>query len=314
MTEEEHRRLSEALRDAKVIKGVRENLLKAQKSLEPDDTKTSVQQAHDALEALLRELCGQLLADTRISLPEDKRFDRMKFTDYMKALQRVILVGSEQSNFYHFNDVRVAVKHQSGVKPHREEAEAFIGGVTEFMRRLGLWSEVEVEPAKAAVEPVPIETGGRESMTAKHAILMVLADRGEMDASSLYDEAQKYYRGDRRALMAARWRLEAEEDAIWFVQSRGVYKLRSETKRELESDQEDTSLLTGRLALLTALAQHNGELSASDLYDAAEPMCDCARNSLAGIRSQLEDEGLLMYIQTRDTYKLTRAGRQELES
>jgi hypothetical protein len=124
-----------------------------------------------------------------------------------------------------------------------------------------------------------------------------------------YDEAQKYYKGDRRALMAARWRLETEEDAIWFVQSRGVYKQRSGTKREREPSEK----MTGRVALLSVLARHGGELPVSELFDVAEKMCACTRNSLAGIRSQLETDGLLTYVLSRGTYKLTRAGRQEVE-
>jgi hypothetical protein len=150
-------------------------------------------------------------------------------------------------------------------------------------------------------------------MSAKGAILKVLEDNGEMGASALYDEAQRYYAGDRRALMAARWRLETEDDAIGFVYARGVYKLRSGARSTHKPSRASASGLTGREAILRALADNDDELDASSLYDAAEKMCDCRRNSLAGIRSAMEEDGLMMFISTRGTYKLTRAGRKELK-
>lgn len=87
------------------------------------------------------------------------------------------------------------------------------------------------------------------------------------------------------------------------------------TRSSMEESEGESSgdLYTGRAALLVALAQHKGELSAGELYDEAEELSSCQRSSLYAMRDQLEQEGLILYISTRDTYKLSREGRQELE-
>lgn len=62
MNEEQVKTLAGDLRNAAAVRAARESLEKARASAEEDDTKTSVQQAHDALEGILHEICSHLVS------------------------------------------------------------------------------------------------------------------------------------------------------------------------------------------------------------------------------------------------------------
>lgn len=319
MSDTELLSLGQALKGSLAGTSAHRMLINAKTALKEGDSMAAIIMAHCAIESLLRRCAFELEREGKLRRPPDLKTDleKMGLYEYLKTACAEFFIPSERHDLLDCNHARNAAYHKSipqdlGVVARLVELTDGLG------RRLGLWTEDKVEtPTVEARVPefepdLRVPGGDSGGLSAKDAILRVLADRGEMDASSLYDEAQKYYRGDRRALMAARWRLETEDDVIWFVQSRGVYKLRSGTKTELEADQKHTGRLTGRLALLTALDE-NGDLPASELYDAAEEMCDCTRKSLTGILSTLVTEGLVLYSSTRDTHKLSREGRQELE-
>ncbi|UCG43804.1 MAG: hypothetical protein JSU73_04090, partial [candidate division WOR-3 bacterium] len=68
---------------------------------------------------------------------------------------------------------------------------------------------------------------------------------------------------------------------------------------------------TARTAVLLALSDNDGELPASVLHDSAEGLTHACRRSVVDARYRLEQEGLLRKIETRRSYRLTRAGRTE---
>lgn len=321
MKEEQLTALAGDLRDAAAVRAARESLEKARASAAQDDTKTSIQQAHDALEAVLHEVCSHMLSHglteaTKDKEGKDKPVNKLTFTDYMKTLETTLLVGNERSDFYHYNEVRVAAKHQGGVKPHQDEAVGFVGAVTDFIRRLGLWPEASLSAAvpQPVQVPPPREEVVRKSLSARDAILKVLRRDGELAARTLYDRAEKLFKGDRRTLIAARWRLENEDDAIFYVVTHGAYRLRSGVKKELAAEEKRAERgPSGRDAVLLALAANDGEMEPEDLYDAAQKLHGGDRQAVRSGRYQLVSEGLVRLVETRGTYKLTRAGRGAVE-
>ena len=187
--------------------------------------------------------------------------------------------------------------------------------MTGFMRRLGLWPSEPVTPEQAETKHAPPTERGSpdESLSAQDALLKVLHEQGELDASTLYDKASELFRGDRRTLTAARWRLENEEDAIFYIVSRGTYRLRAEVRRDLDSaTRRAVRGPSGREAILRALAAKNGELSPKALYDTAVRMHGGTRNAVTAGCYQLQEEGMVARVSSRGVYKLTRDGWREV--
>lgn len=142
MSEEQLAGLSQALRDAATILRARADLVEAVQDVRQDRTKPAVEKVHSALEAVLHECCSYMASHSLFpqeESPTDIR--RLKFIDYMKLIEKRLLVRQERSDFYHYNDVRVAAKHGSGVEPHPREAKGFVAAVEGFMKRLGLGAD-----------------------------------------------------------------------------------------------------------------------------------------------------------------------------
>lgn len=315
MNETEILSIGQDLHGTLAVASAHRMLVNAKAATSEFDSIAGIVMAHCALESLLRRCALELERRGVLERPPDLKTNTedLGLPGYLRTACAGFFSPSEQSDLRDCNAARNHAYHKSlpqdlGVVMRLVELTDSLG------RKLGLWSEDKVEAPKPALQPASEDTSTVVgSMSAKGAILKVLEDNGEMGASALYDEAQRYYAGDRRALMAARWRLETEDDAIRFVYTRGVYKLRTGVSTKRKPSRAPAGGLTGREAILRALANNDGELDAGGLYDVAEMMCDCKRNSLAGIRSAMEEDGLMMFISTRGTYKLTRAGRKELE-
>jgi transcriptional regulator with GAF, ATPase, and Fis domain len=141
VTTEQLADLSAALCNASTVLRARAEILEAVDDIRADKTKQSVEKTHNVLETVLQECCSYMASHGLFIRPVSTAGIReLEFRGYMRLLERTLLTDQERSDFYHYNDVHVAVDSGAGVVPHPNEAIGFAHAVVSLGNRLGLWA------------------------------------------------------------------------------------------------------------------------------------------------------------------------------
>lgn len=119
--------------DPVILLQCKNQLQKANESLEQEDTLNALILADQALELFLRDLCIRFGCDENSENPKGDKFIKWGFSDYLKYLRKNGEIGNvELSDFFRFHDWRNGAQHFN-LEPSTRSARMVIDKVTEFL-------------------------------------------------------------------------------------------------------------------------------------------------------------------------------------